>query len=123
MKKIHIVFIIAAMLSFIAAAVWPFVSAQPFPIPGLRPLVEDNSHQSRALQALMVCLCGLWLLYKPTFKTQQSLLVFVLLSVVLGLAGFGWISIAFGAVFAGYFLVAMQLYYRQKLQVSDVQQQ
>lgn len=118
MKKIHIVFIIAAMLSFIAAAAWPFLSTAPFPIPGLRPLIEESSHQSRALQALAVCVCGLWLLYKPALKNQQALLVFVVLAIVGGIVGFGWVSMALGAVFAGYFLVGMQLYFRRKFDVS-----
>ena len=122
MKKIHIVFIIAAMLSFIAAAVWPFITTQPFPIPGLRPLIDENSDQSRALQAAVVCLCGLWLLYKPALKSQQSLLAFLVFSIAVGLVAFGWVSIALGAVFAGYFLVSMQLYFRRKFQVSEAAQ-
>lgn len=109
MKKVNIIFIIAAILAFAAAAVWPVLTSQPFPIQGMRPMVEQSSDASRVLQAVLVAACGLWLLVHPLQKSQPSLRLFQGIAVALAVFGFVRLGIPFGAIFCGFFLVAMQL--------------
>lgn len=108
MKTPNIIFILAAMLGFATAAAWPLLSLQPFPIPSLRPMVELPL-EMRALQALLIIGGGLWLLVNPLQKSIQSLQIFQVASAILAVLGFVRFGVPFGAIFCGFFLVAMQL--------------